>query len=284
MNTIWRSFLEALKMLFQTKFLFGSITSALAIPFIGLTYFGLEKNCSIRLGAICLVIYFIVLFAYRLWENYKIWFTNHYFDSVWGEGLLLIQKTHEIVRMFEDGEIGKDDSLSMICNEVKKYFDRLTKAFCAVSIKLPVKPADLMELEVVNVRRDDVSSIIRDTDAYKQQKHFVFQNTAYMTIITRLSKGKSNATYINNDVDVESNYETTSLGAYANGILPYKSEMVTAIRKYPLNKRMRSSSELMGFFCIDCPAKDAFSSDRYYICVANLISDALFRIVKPTNS
>ena len=281
MNTVWRSVMEAQKGLFQTKFLFGSVTSVIAIPFIGHNYFNLSKGCSVWLGLSCLGVYFLVLFFFRLWENYKIWFANHFFDSIWGDGLLLIQQVREVVRNYEDGATERDDCLQQICNEVKKYFDKLTKKKCAVSIKLPIKPADLMELEVVNVQRDEESSKVRNTDVYSQQRHFVFQNTAYMTIITRLSKGKTNATYINNCVDVESNYETTSLAAYPGGVLPYKSEMVTAIRKYPLNKQMDSPSELMGFFCVDCSDKDAFSKDRYYICLADLISDALFTIVKP---
>lgn len=268
-------------MLFQTKFLFGSITSVFAIPFIGNLYFELDKTLSIKIGFACLGLYYFVLFIYRLWENGKVWFTNHYFDSVWGDGLLLIQQVREVVRNYEDGVIERDDSLQQICNDVKRYFDKLTGKKCAVSIKLPQKPGELEDLEVVNVMRDDASRMARDTDTYKEQKHFVFQNTAYMTIITRLSKGKMNATYINNDVSVEANYETTSLPAYPNGKLPYKSEMVTAIRKYPLSKRMNSASELMGFLCIDSPEKESFSKDRYYICIADLISDALFSIVKP---
>lgn len=281
MNSFFRSLLEALKLLIQTKFLFGSITSVVAIPFIGCQYFGLERKCSIWIGLSCLGLYYFVLFFYRLWENGKIWFTNHYFDSVWGDGLLLMQKVRETVRNYEDGILERDDSLQQICNDVKKYFDKLTGKKCAVSIKLPLKSSKLEDLEVVNVMRDDASRKARDTDTYKEQKHFVFQNTAYMTIITRLSKGKTNATYINNAVSIEANYETTSLPAYPNGELPYKSEMVTAIRKFPLNKRMNSTAELMGFVCIDSPETESFSKDRYYICIADLISDALFSIVKP---
>lgn len=281
MNTFFRSILDALNMFLQTKFLFGGVGSIVAVLLLGHNFLGLNKEESIRYGLSGIAFYFVSLYIYNLWENAKVWFTNHFFDSIWGEGLILIQQIHEIVRLFEDGSIGKVDSLSKICNEVKKYFDKLTKKSCAVSIKLPIKPADLMELEVINVCRDDISAKLRDTEAYNHQKHFVFQNTAYMTIITRLSKGKSNATYINNDVDVEANYETTSLAAYANGVLPYKSEMVIAIRKYPLNRCLGKSSELMGFLCIDCSEKGGFSNDRYYICVANLIADSLFRIVKP---
>lgn len=283
MNTILRSLYEALKLLIKNKFLFGSITTVFAIPFIGYKYFDLEKTYSIKIGLACLGLYYFGLFIYRLWENAKLWFTNHYFDSIWGDGLLLVQQVHEVVRNYEDGVIERDDSLQLICNDVKKYFDKLTGKKCAVSIKLPLKPAELADLEVVNVMRDDDSSKKRDTDVYKEQKHFVFQNTAYMTIITRLSRGKTNATYINNDVDIEANYETTSLAAYPDGVLPYKSEMVTAIRKYPLNKKLSSASELMGFLCIDSPENDSFSKDRYFICIADLISNALFTIVKPLN-
>ena len=283
MNTLFRSLTEALKLLFQTKFLFGSITSVFAIPFIGHIYFELDKSCSIKLGLACLGFYYLALIVYRLWENGKTWFTNHFFDSVWGDGLLLIRQVRETVRNYEDGVLERDASLQQICNDAKRYFDKLTGKKCAVSIKLPQKPADLEDLEVVNVMRDEASRKARDTDAYKEQKHFVFQNTAYMTIITRLSKGKTNATYINNDVSIEANYETTSLPAYPNGELPYRSEMVTAIRKFPLNKSMSSAAELMGFLCIDSPETESFSKDRYYICIAELISDALFSIVKPLN-
>ena len=44
---------------------------------------------------------------------------------------------------------------------------------------------------------------------------------------------------------------------------------------------MNSAAELMGFLCIDSPETESFSKDRYYICIADLISDALFSIVKP---
>ena len=106
------------------------------------------------------------------------------------------------------------------------------------------------------------------------------QNTAYTTILARLLKGKKNVIYINNHID-ESTYESTSTPAYENEQLPYKSEMVTAIRKYPYVRPFGGSTELRGFLCSDRESENTFSNDRDYVCVVHLLSDSLYRIVQP---
>lgn len=280
MNTIWLSIKEAFGLLFKSKFLFGSATCFFGIPFIAKNYFEIDDLTSALYAAIGIGGYFLALFVARLWENYKIWFTNHFFDSIWGDGLLLVQEVHELVRLYENDKSKRDEYLKKYCNVIKDYFDKLTKKNCNVSIKLPKVPAPLEEFEVVNVCRDS-KSVWRDTDAYRAQKHLIMQNTAYTTILARLLKGKKNSIYINNNID-SLTYESTSTPAYENEKLPYKSEMVTAIRKYPHFIKLGGSTELRGFLCIDSESPNAFSNDRYYVCVVNLLSDSLYRIVKPS--
>ena len=279
MNTIWLSFKEAFCMFLKTKFLFGSATCVFGIPFIAKNYLDIDKWLSIKYAAIAITAYFLIVFFLRLWENYKKWFSNHFFDSIWGDGLLLVQEVHELVRLYEIDNSQRDEYLKKFCNLTKQYFDKLTKKNCNVSIKLPKVPAPLEEFEVENVCRDSKSTC-RDTDLYKAQKHLILQNTAYTTILARLVKGKKNAIYINNHID-ESTYESTSTPAYENEQLPYKSEMVTAIRKYPYMRPFGGSTELRGFLCIDSESENTFSNDRYYVCVVNLLSDSLYRIVQP---
>ena len=266
-------------MLIATKFIFGSFTCIFGIPTLVYKYFEADDAASIKWTLIGIGAYYLILFIYRLWENYKIWFANHFFDSIWGEGLLLVQDVHDIVRSYENDKDHRDKYLATFCNKTKTFFDRLTKSKCSVSIKLPKETTDYANLEVVNVSRDNKSTS-RDTVDYKAQKHLVFQNTAYSTVIARMTKGKANAVYVNNKIDITT-YESTSIPAYTNEELPYKSEMVTAIRKYPLSQKMGTPTELRGFLCIDSDKEGAFSSDRYYICIANLLSDSLYRIVKP---
>lgn len=279
MNTVWKSFKEAFIMLFKNKFIFGSATCVFGIPLIAKNYIEIDNSTSYKYAGIAIAIYFAALFIYRLWENGKFWFTNHFFDSIWGDGLMLIQDVHNIVREFENDKNNRDEYLKRFCNLTKQYFEKLTKKDCSVSIKLPKVTTSLEELEVVNVCRDNKSTC-RDTEEYKAQRHLVMQNTAYSTIIARLTKGKRNSIYINNCID-DSTYESTSTPAYDEEKLPYKSEMVAAIRKYPLSNTIGKSTELRGFLCIDSKNINTFSNDRYYLCVMNLLSDSLYRIVQP---
>lgn len=111
MNTIWLSFKEAFCMFLKTKFLFGSATCVFGIPFIAKNYLDIDKWLSIKYAAIAITAYFLIVFFLCLWENYKKWFSNQFFDSIWGDGLLLVQEVHELVRLYEIDNSKRDEYL-----------------------------------------------------------------------------------------------------------------------------------------------------------------------------
>lgn len=84
---------------------------------------------------------------------------------------------------------------------------------------------------------------------------------------------------MNNDINKDANYETTSREAYDKGLLPYNSEFVFPILSLPTEK-YKSSTDLVGFFCIDCEGKRKFTDDKYSVNLMKAICNSLCRIIQ----
>ncbi len=282
MNNIIKALLDALKQVFLTKFIFGSIGGVVAFIFLPQKFFGCSVEDSIKYASIAFLVWYLAVFAYKLWENYKIWFANHFFDNIWGEGIILIKTVTDEKEKVKMGQKTPHDAIKKICNEMKKFFDKKTKKECFVSVKVPREPGvNINEMIVENICRDDVSENMRNTDAYKAQVHLLFGNTAYTSIVTRMYNKKYKAYYINNHVNKDSNYETTSIEAYAKG-LPYKSEFVFPLTTHPV-EITKGPGEISGFVCVDCKDEDGFQDDRYSVHLMKCVASNLDKIMNTIN-
>lgn len=279
------SFVDAFFIVFKSKFIFGSVGSVVACFLIPRNLFGCDTRKSVIIAVSAFFIWFIVVFFISLIRNIKRWVKTYYLDNAFGDGLLLLNSVNEEINSFKTGQQSINNALKCICNETKQYYDKRLGAVCGVSIKLPKNPeADLEELTVENVARDDYTAKVRDTEAYKKQIHSVFGNTAYMSIITRLNRKPTKAYYINNDIENDNTYENTSQDAYPDKKYPYVSEFVFPIRSLTRNEQPHSrvqSSDITGFFCIDCEEKNKFVDDKYSVSLMKNIADGLYRIVQP---
>lgn len=283
MNNIIKSLKEALKQILLTKFIFGSIGSLLAAFYLPKSVFGCSDMDSIIYSLVVFLIWYIIVFAYRLWENYKVWFSNHYFDNIWGEGIILLKTVNDEREMVLNKQQSPHKAIKKVCNELKKYYDKKTKQICSVSVKVPKDPEALLEDMIVeNICRDDSSAKIRNTEAYYSQVHQLFGNTAYNTIVSKMYKKKHKAFYLNNHVDKDDNYETTSWDAYSETGLPYKSEFVFPITNLPI-ELTKGPSEICGFLCIDCKEENAFQDDRYSVQLMKCIASNLNSIIVSIN-
>lgn len=278
MNNVIKALIDALRQIFLTKFVFGSIGGVIAIIYLPQKLFGCTEKESLIYALIGFCIWYVLVFAYKLWENYKIWFANHFFDNIWGDGIILIKVVTDEKEKVRMGLQTPDKAIKKICNELKKFFEKKIKFEFSVSVKVPLEPGvKLDEMVVVNIMRDDVSEKTRNTNAYNAQVHRMFGNTAYASIVTRMYNKKHKAYYLNNHVDKDSNYETTSSEAYVSG-LPYKSEFVFPLTKHPV-EITQGPYEISGFLCVDCKEENGFQDDRYSVHLMKCVACNLDKII-----
>lgn len=182
------------------------------------------------------------------------------------------------VNSFLRGDKGLPIVLVDICNSLREIVYRITNSHCCVSIKVIEGDSDIFQamsvrdiegLKVRNLARDSDHGS-RDSEEYKKADHFIRENTAYSTIIGRLRKKKWY--YINNDVNPNNGYDTTS--PY-NDDVPYKSELVLPIMKVSDSNHYY----FVGFLCIDCETKDAFHTDDVIVNISLMTADSLYTIL-----
>jgi hypothetical protein len=282
MNNIIKSLIDALKQIFLTKFIFGSLGSVLAFFYLPEKLNICSEQDSWIYALLGLAIWYLLVFSYKLWENYKIWFANHFFDNIWGDGIILIKTVTDEKEKVKLGQQKPHEAIKKICNELKKFFDKKTKKECSVSVKVPKEiGVKLEDMIVVNICRDDISDKVRNTAAYKAQVHKLFGNTAYASIVARMYNKKTKAYYMNNHVDQDRNYETTSSEAYVKG-LPYKSEFVFPLTPHPV-EITKGPGEICGFLCVDCKEENGFEDDRYSVHLMKCIASNLNKIINTVN-
>lgn len=172
-------------------------------------------------------------------------------------------------------------TLANTCDQLHEIIEKLTEKRCSVSIKLLQrdtsikKEATIIELlgcNVQNVARD-ANHHKRDTADYNNKEHLIRENTAFSSIVGNLTK--KTVYYLNNDVDINNGYNTSSpyLDENNNPINPpYKSELVLPI----FQRREEGKYTFIGFLCIDCEDKTAFSKNDISFELANMTADKLF--------
>ena len=180
------------------------------------------------------------------------------------------------------GILAPHRAIKKICNELKKFYERKSSKLYSVSIKVPRDlDVNLDEMIVENICRDDASDKVRNTKAYNEQIHRLFGNTAYTSIVSKMYNKKHKAYYLNNHVDQDSNYDTTSAEAYSCG-LPYKSEFVFPLTMHPV-ENTNGPSEICGFLCVDCSDEDGFQDDIYSVNMVKCIASNITKIINSIN-
>ena len=157
------------------------------------------------------------------------------------------------------------------------------KKKCSVSIKVPTKGSVDSATHMHNLCRDSIATKTRDTDVYRKTNHTIIGNTAYQKIVNNILKGnKDKFYYLNNNINGNNDYENTSKDVYADGKLPYESELVYPI--IPLSwEKGTTSYECIGFICVDCEEKDVFDN-KYDVAIVSGVADGIYDIITLRNN
>lgn|GEM_PF-5079593 len=152
-------------------------------------------------------------------------------------------------------------TLEQMSNHLKTIFEKNKGNKYSVSIKLPVHSSASLTADsrVMNVARDSVSDLHRDTYVYKNTYHTISGNTCFNNIFQNIKDIEENLYYINNNIPASNDYKTTSKPCYENKKLPYDSELVVAITSIPLENE--EAINVLGFLCIDCNSINGFDED-----------------------
>ncbi|MGQ7854401.1 hypothetical protein ACUN24_09140 [Pedobacter sp. WC2501] len=171
------------------------------------------------------------------------------------------------------------DVLGELCDHLKLIFDEKTGKIYSVSVKLPVIVKQQLNADsrVMNVCRDRHSALSRSNDVYKSTVHTISGNTCFNNIFQSVLNGENIVHYINNDITKSSDYKTTSIRSYANNVLPYKSELVLAIK--PQASEDSEILRVLGFLCIDCNDVNGFEEDIDVVMI-NGVAEGIFDVVE----
>jgi hypothetical protein len=230
-------------------------------------------TCGIIVGLYLLrFIWFLLVYTVQhLYIVYK--------ERQYGNIMIMLHEVYAIVNnLNRKDDISDEDFLTVMffaCQQLKKIYTQKTKKMCSVSIKLVVDNTNIdANKPVKNLCRDTQNSE-RDTKQYDGIVHHIFSNSCYNSILTRLLGNKKDIFYVNNNISEDKNYENTSRPCYKEGKLPYESELVVPI----IPKLRDDNPNLMGFLCIDCKEKNAFT-DKYNIAIAEGIAESIYDLIK----
>lgn len=254
------------------------------IPFIGRN--ALIDSCILFFCA--LLIWAIARMSFYLTKYFWTWMHNVYVDSVWANTIVDLATAYSCIHELERQGLHLTEekvatSLSQFCNQIKIIFDRKTHSDCCVSIKVPIanyNSTDHWEcIHVKNIARDQAHLTERDTAGYKSAHHTIIGNTAFSKVIALImSNCKNRNVYLNNDVDKDPNYQTTSIIAEERDDIPYKSELVVPI--IPSRYDNLNSIKFGGFLCIDSNKKNVFDDKRYDIPMTKGLADGLYSLTQ----
>lgn len=254
------------------------------IPFIGID--PLLDSCILFFCT--LIIWALVCSLYYLTEFLLSWMHNVYVDSVWANTIVDLATAYSCIHELEHQGIHVTEekiavALSQFCNQVKTIFDRKTHSDCCVSIKVPIanyNATDKWEtIHVKNIARDQEHLAERDTAGYKLAHHTIIGNTAFSKIIALImGNRRTHNVYLNNDLDKDPNYQTTSIIDGERNVVPYKSELVVPI--IPSKYENLNNIKFGGFLCIDSNKKNVFDGERYDIPMTKGLADGLYSLTQ----
>lgn len=237
--------------------------------------------CALLIWAFTCMTYYL---AKYFWE----WVHNVYVDSVWANTIVDLATAYSCIHELERQGLQLTEekvalALSEFCNQIKTIFDRKTHSDCCVSIKVPIANYNATDhwecIHVKNIARDQAHLSERDTIGYKLAHHTIIGNTAFSKVVALImSECKNRNVYLNNDIDSDSNYQTTSLIADDRNTIPYKSELVVPI--IPSRYDNLNSIKFGGFLCIDSNKKNVFDDKRYDIPMTKGLADGLYSLTQ----
>lgn len=263
---------------------------SIASPFLSDAWIpSLAPYLSWRMVTVFIMCFITVRYFYLLHNNIKGLELQAQDQCIWGKAIKSLQEAYAHIHFMNKEEHLSDEAfmegMISFCDTLQVFYERKTEAKCCVSIKVPIKRADLNNeddlscLSFVNLCRDSHHPS-RDNDAYRKASHTVSRNTAYHAVISNILKdyrnnspGKKSMGYVNNKVTQDTNYKTSS--PYDNGLIPYQSEMVFPL--LPIKASDKSRYVLVGFICVDCDKPDKFEESRAYeIPMMEGIGDGLY--------
>lgn len=132
---------------------------------------------------------------------------------------------------------------------------------------------------VKNIARDQKHLSMRETVDYQNVNHDVISNTAYSRVVALVVKESSKPrVYLNNNVQKDSNYATTSSSCKDREAIPYKSELVVPV--IPSDYDNLSDIKFGGFLCIDSDKENSFDPKRYDIPMTQGLADGLYALIQ----
>lgn len=268
------------------KFFLGSFGPLAALLLFGKNFLNTTISYSIVIGMFVLSGLFILRFLLFFITNLVKKFHFLYKESIYGEAIVLLKNAFSEVHYLGKLENFTDEifikSIITLCNELKKVFDKITKASCSVSIKVSMSGMVNAGESVVNLCRDSEAALTRDTDTYKAIDHTILGNTPYQIIVNNFKNRKyTELTYVNSDINPKNkHYLNTSQSCYQNGIYPYKSELVHLL--FPIKQEDSQSCQPLGFLCIDCNEKNKFNS-AYDRAIVEGVADGIYNVIIKRN-
>lgn len=281
------AFKESIKGKFWAA-IFG--TSIVTVGGFCLLLFNLKIAPNVKTSILITGTIILVLFTLRFLLLLGILITkelhDRYVESVYGHAIILLKeafaKVHSLRKQREIKEEDIIDVALCICNNLKNIFDKKTHTNCSVSIKVPVYSSNhtakiTADHNVRNFIRDSSHVKKRDTANYMAVDHTISLNTPFLKVYNGIkSQEKQNFYYLNNNISATNEYDNTSRKVYADGVLPYNSELV-----YPITPSLwdsQSSYDLLGFICVDCVEAGKFNNS-YDVAIMEGTADNLYDII-----
>lgn len=290
------------------KYLVGTIGSFVSVLLFCRNFFECTIGWSVVVGLGGIIFLFVIAYLYFLCNEIiyrRFYDQSARFDSALERVLVNLHNIYaeirELLRCDNADDVAKIKTLTKLCDEVKRIFDRKTGAQCSVSIKVlhhskeqhvPITKTTVSEYTVENICRDTAHSS-RDSKKYIGVEHTLIGNTPYLVVINKLCNNSSKPVYINNDIDKAissnnyrntSNYLNTSIGVHIENGLPYKSELVYPIIPAKCSTENSHISYMMGFLCIDCNEPNKFNKCNSDILLVQDVADAIYDVIKLLNN
>lgn len=227
---------------------------------------------------IILIIVYIIFFVKVLKKiNY----------NVYGEAIILINQSFAQLHKYNKDKNKKTieeksksllDILNLFCNNLSNIFTIISNSKCNASIKIILNNGT--DPEIKNIAANDEKRKNRiETDAYRNIKHTLYNNTPYILIVNKITNNEYPFYYLNNNVNNSKDYINSSK-ELDKGLYPYNSEyVVPIIPSLGVNNHI---SQILGFICIDSTKENAFiiGKQNYYMEILNGIADGVYIIIE----
>lgn len=237
---------------------------------------GIEILEYIALGFLGLV---FLRFLWMLSKYIFIYIHERYIESKWGNAMLVIKESQSKLAHLVSSEydlISAKKTIVEVLNMQRDWYNEFLKSNCGISIKVPTNDyTDLNNWVLKNICRDS-STYSRDNEIYKDIKHTVIHNTPFSYVIAKITSDSDSISYVNENIPQSKNYNNTSIKAYQNHILPYKSEIVSPIMIY----KYKGNPKCLGFLCFDCSDANKFNTQVEYLVAFNeIFAETLYPVL-----